>query len=317
MKRIHLALLGITFAIAGGQVWAGTNIVYSDDYDNFSQLSGSFGGAVAAMDDETDSRTVLADNGASTFVETQANVGPLQLSSNPDNLESFTVDTVLRLNDPVAYPPKTIFFDLRNETTPDAPGVFQRLTSAYNSQTGNFTVDEYDQTDKLLQNHFTGVLSPLLPKTDNASDYSTIRFTFDYATSRWSVSSIIGGTTNSIGSSFTLQSSSAVFDKLRYRFEATTGSGNSAYFIDSSLICSTASTSPPPPGIVITTGVVDNVMTVTFDSENGKDYQLECTTNNVDWTAANFTLHGLGQTENTFAPTGSESEKKYRVVTLP
>ena len=249
MKKKLTLIAAISTGIVAGPLAASAAVILTEDFADISEW-GAFGGAVAALDTETDSRTVLADNGASTFVETQANVGPLQLSSNPDNLESFTVDTVLRLNDPVAYPPKTIFFDLRNETTPDAPGVFQRLTSAYNSQTGNFTVDEYDQTDKLLQNHFAGVLSPLLPKTDNASDYSTMRFEYDYNTSQFSVSSIIGATQTPLVT-FSLASTSGVFDKLRYRFEATAGSGNSAYFIDNAEI----STVIPEPGTLGLLGV--------------------------------------------------------------
>ena len=73
----------------------------------------------------------------------------------------------------------------------------------------------------------------------------------------------------------------------------------------------------PEVGVAITTGFVDNVVGFTFDSEAGKDYQLECTTDNVNWTARNFTIHGLGQTETVFDTTGFDSNKNYRVVTLP
>ena len=248
MKKKLTLIAAISTGIVAGPLAASAAVILTEDFADISEW-GAFGGSVAALDTETDNRTVLADNGASTFVEIQQGFPALQLHSNP-GLASFTVDTVLRLNDPVAYPPKTIFFDLRDDSTTDGVGVFQRLTSAYNSQTGNFTVDEYDQTDKLLQSHFAGVLSPLLPKTDNASDYSTMRFEYDYNTSQFSVSSIIGATQTPLVT-FSLASTSGVFDKLRYRFQATAGSGNSAYFIDNAEI----SIVIPEPGTLGLLGV--------------------------------------------------------------
>ena len=108
-----------------------------------------------------------------------------------------------------------------------------------------------------------------------------------------------------------------LFERVRFRIGGADNAPFSAtrYFVDSALVCTTAG-SPPPP-IVVTTGIVDNVIGLSFDSEAGKNYQLECTTDNENWTAGNFTIHGIGQTETTFDPTGSDSNKNYRIVTLP
>jgi len=298
----------------------GTGIVTYVDED-FADIGdwASSGGSVAALDTETDGRTVLADGDTfNDFVEVQRSFAALELFSNTNNLESFTVDTVFRQNQPAGGAPKTIFFDLRDNSTTDGVGVFQRLTAQYRSSDGFFQIDEFEGTDSLKTTHFSGFLGTPFPSTDSAADYSTLRFDFDYAASQFTVSTIINSVETGI-TTFSLDTTSGVFDRMRYRFQAQTSGtlpADSPYFVDSVLIYSTAPTGGPP-GIVVTTGLVDDVMIVDFDSENGRSYQLEYTTNNMDWFPANFTIQGNGQSITAFDPTGPDSDRIYRIVTLP
>ena len=64
----------------------------------------------------------------------------LQIGSNPDNLTSRTVDTVLRRNQSV-HPPATIFFDYRNDA--NGEDEFQRLTIQLQSNTSGMSIDEF------------------------------------------------------------------------------------------------------------------------------------------------------------------------------
>jgi hypothetical protein len=327
MKNYHWALIvGITLGIAAGQTSALAAIIYSDDFDDLSQITGSFGGAVAATDNETDGRTVLADGNTSAFVEMQKAFGAgfgdneLKIDTNPDGLTSFTVDTVVRRNQSV-HPPATFFWDYRNDG--NGPEEFQRLTIQVQSNSGGMSIDEYKGVDVGVQNHFGGLLSPHFPKTDSASDYSTLRLRYDYATSQFTVSTIIGGTTNTVATFALANPTNAEFDRLRYRWEGVTSGtfpDDSRWFVDSALICTDDEcTIPEPPevGVAITTGLVDNVTGFTFVSGSGTNYQLESTTDNVIWNPANVTIHGLGQTETTFDPNGFDSNKNYRIIALP
>jgi hypothetical protein len=65
--------------------------------------------------------------------------------------------------------------------------------------------------------------------------------------------------------------------------------------------------------VTITTGVVDNVVRFEFESQAGFDYTVECSANLVDW-APISTFQGQGGTESVPDPTGSDSDKVYRVV---
>jgi hypothetical protein len=321
MKKKQVALIaGVTIGIAAGQASAPAAIIYQDDYDDLSQLTGAFGGAAAATDTETDSRTVLAHDGPngaqpnSTFMETQKAFSPLSLDGNPDSLVSFTVDTVVRRNQSV-HPPNTIFLDYRNDG--NGAEEFQRLTIQVQSNSSGTSIDEFKGVDTGVQNHFGGLLSPHFPHTDSASDYSTFRLKYEYATSRFTVSTIINSVETTVASFALANPTGAQFDRMRYRWQgsASDGPADSGWFIDSTLITTVEGTPPPP--IAVTTSLVDNVVGLTFDSEDGKDYQLESTTDNVNWTAANFTIHGLGQTETTQDLAGNDPNKNYRIVTLP
>ncbi len=325
MRKIHLAILaGITFVIAAGQGTALGAIIYSDDYDDLSQLSLVFGAAAAATDTETDSRTVLVHDGLNgappwnNVTEIQKAFSPaLSLDGNPDGLISFTVDTVIRRNQSV-YPPRTIFFDFRNDG--NSEDEFQRLTIQVQSNTGGTAIGEYRGVDKPVANHFGGLLNPHFPHTVSASDYSTLRLKYLYATSQFTVSTIIGGTSNTVATFSLDNPTGAEFDRMRYRFEgsASAGPADSGWFIDSTLICTDDDCAlPPEPGVLITAGLVNDVTGFMFDSGVGTNYQLECSTDGTNWTGANVTIHGAGQTETTFDPNGYDSNKTYRIVVVP
>jgi hypothetical protein len=68
---------------------------------------------------------------------------------------------------------------------------------------------------------------------------------------------------------------------------------------------------------VFTNVTVDSEVGFQFDSAPGADYQLQCSTNGTNWTSGNITVHGLGQTEVLFSPTGINTSKQYRIAVLP
>lgn len=61
------------------------------------------------------------------------------------------------------------------------------------------------------------------------------------------------------------------------------------------------------------TGTVDDVVQFEYESQSGFDYTVECSANLVSWTPLS-TTPGQGGTLTASDPTGSDSEKVYRVV---
>ncbi len=207
---------------------------------------------------------------------------------------------------------KTMYIDLRDDSTPDGAGVFQRLTLQYRSSDGFFQIDEFEGTDSLAMTHFSGVLPTPLPTTGGAADYSTVRIRFDYATSQFTVSTIINSVETTIAT-FSLVTTSGVFDRLRYRFDGQTSGtlpADSAYFVDTATIRSINQSFTVP----IATDVVNNVMVIHFDSEPGFDYRLQRAPDLGNWTSKNFTIHGLGQSETVFDPIGFDTHNNYRII---
>jgi len=310
MQKTRLAILTIiTVGIAAGQALAGTIILYSDDFDDLSQATSTHGGAATGVDTETGSRTVFGHDGTlSTVSSSEFQVNFPAVSMTALTNVTFTFDTVLRVNSVL----NNLVVEVRNEG--GDPGDFHRLYTSINGP-GFLEFREYVVTDTLAQGD-DGHLGTPFPFTNSDSDYFTLRIEYDFPSKTWTVSSDHTGSMTAIRS-FTRLSTVGEFNRVRLRLGAAAGQafGSTRYFVDSATVCLT--TGAPPPPIVVTTGLVDNVMSVAFDSENGKNYQLECTTNDVDWTAANSTILGLGQTETAFDPTGVDPNKKYRVVTLP
>ena len=76
-------------------------------------------------------------------------------------------------------------------------------------------------------------------------------------------------------------------------------------------------TDPAGTAVTITNVMVEGTMGIQFESLPSTDYQLESSTNLVDWDIRNFTIHGLGQTETAFDPSGFDSNKTDRIVTVP
>jgi hypothetical protein len=310
MQTIRLAFITIiTLGIAAGQALAGTIILYSDDFDDLSQATSTHGAAAAGVDTETGSRTVFGHDGTITSIpgsEFQVNFPVVSMTALTN--VTFTFDTVLRVNSPL----NNLVVEVRNEGA--GAGDFHRLYTSINGP-AFLEAREYVFPDTEIQNH-DGANLPAFPFTDSDSDYFTLRIEYDFPSKTWTVSSDHTGSMTVLRS-FTRLSTIGEFDRVRLRLAAASSAAFSStrYFVDSALVCLT--TGAPPPPIVVTTGLVDNVMSVAFESENGKNYQLECTTNDVDWTAANSTILGLGQTETAFDPTGVDPNKKYRVVTLP
>ena len=74
---------------------------------------------------------------------------------------------------------------------------------------------------------------------------------------------------------------------------------------------------PLASAVTITNVTVDGTIAFQFESVAGTDYELESSTNMVDWDTKNITIHGLGQTETAFDPSGFDTNKTYRVLTVP
>jgi len=312
MQTIRLAFITIiTLGIAAGQALAGTIVLYSDDFDDLSQATATHGGTAAGVDIETGSRTVLGHDGTiSTVPASEFQVSFPAVSMTALTNVNFTFDTVLRVNSLL----NNLIVEVRNEG--GNPGDFHRLYTSINGP-GVLEFREYVNPDTQVQDD-DGILGTPFPFSNPNvdEDYFTLRIEYDFPSTTWTVSSDHTGSMTAIRS-FMRLSTIGEFDRIRLRLVGVDGQDfvSSRYFVDSASVCLT--TGAPPPPIVVTTGLVDNVMSVAFDSENGKNYQLECTTNDVDWTAANSTILGLGQTETAFDPTGVDPNKKYRVVTLP
>ena len=72
---------------------------------------------------------------------------------------------------------------------------------------------------------------------------------------------------------------------------------------------------PAPPEPVLTEVALNDTIGFEFDSIFAIDYQLQYSTNGMaTWSTENFTIHGLGQTEMVFDPSGFDSNKAYRVI---
>ena len=74
---------------------------------------------------------------------------------------------------------------------------------------------------------------------------------------------------------------------------------------------------PAGTAVTITNVMVEGTLGIQFESLPGTDYQLGWSTNLVDWDTKNLTIHGQGQTETAFDPSGFDTNKTYRIVTVP
>jgi len=70
----------------------------------------------------------------------------------------------------------------------------------------------------------------------------------------------------------------------------------------------------PPAEVAYTNIVVVGTVCLEFESEAGTDYVLQSSTNLVEWFNKAFTIHGLGQIETTYDPSGFDSNKLYRII---
>jgi len=72
----------------------------------------------------------------------------------------------------------------------------------------------------------------------------------------------------------------------------------------------------PPAEVAFTNIVVNDTICFEFESESGSDYVLQSSTDLVQWTSSSFTIHGLGQRETTYDPSGFDSHKFYRLLVM-
>jgi photosystem II stability/assembly factor-like uncharacterized protein len=72
----------------------------------------------------------------------------------------------------------------------------------------------------------------------------------------------------------------------------------------------------PPAEVAFTNIVVNDTICFEFESESGSDYVLQSSTDLVQWTSSSFTIHGLGQRETTYDPSGFDSNKLYRLLVM-
>ncbi len=316
MKKQITLVAGITLVIAAGHTSAPAAVLYSDDFDDLSQITTSHGNTATGVDTETGSRTVFGYDGtlsSTPGAEIQINIPPVSMTD--PTLQTFTFDTVLRLNSPL----NSLLIEIRNEGA--AAGDFHRLYTSINGPT-QLEFREYKFPDTEVQNDDgpPPTFFPLnTPSLD--SDYFTFRIEYDFATTTWTVSSDHTGSMTALRS-FTRLTTVGEFNRVRLRTSGTDGHAfsSSRYFVDSALVCTNGDcivVVPPELGVAISTGLVNDVTGFMFDSDNGTNYQLEYSTNDVDWTAANVIIHGLGQTETTFDPNGYHSNKTYRIVVVP
>jgi len=189
----------------------------------------------------------------------------------------------------------------------------------YTSINGPGTLEfrEFKVPDTLVQSD-DGPLTTPFPFSNSDSDYFTFRIEYDFATTTWTVSSDHTGSMTALRS-FTRQTTVGEFDRVRFRPAGSPGAAfsQSRYFVDTALVCTDGECTVPEIGVAITTGLVNDVTSFTFDAGDGTNYQLECSTDGTNWTAANVIIHGLGQTETTFDPNGYDSNKTYRIVEVP
>jgi hypothetical protein len=317
MKRQITLVAGITLVIAAGHTSSPAAVLFHDDFDDLSKWTAGQHGAVATgVDTETGSRTVFGHDGTlSSVPASEIQVNFPAVSMTDPMLQTFTFDTVLRVNSAL----NNIVIEVRNEGA--EPGDFHRLYTAINGP-NQLEFREYAVTDSLVQGDDGPPPTPFpfsVPNLD--SHYFTFRIEYDFATTTWTVSSDHTGSMTAIRS-FTRLTTVGEFDRIRLRLVGVDGQAFSLsrYFVDSVLVCTDGDcvvVVPPELGVAITTGVVNDVTGFMFDSDNGTNYQLECSTNDVDWTAANVLIHGLGQTETTFDPNGYDSNKTYRIVIKP
>jgi len=316
MKKQMTLVAGITLVIAAGHTSAPAAVLYSDDFDDLSKITTQHGGPATGVDTETGSRTVFGHDGTlSTVPASEIQINFPAVSMTDPTLQTFTFETVLRVNSPL----NNLLIEIRNEGA--QPGDFHRLYTSINGP-AILEFREYAFPDSQVQSD-DGLLTIPFPSSSPSveSDFFTFRIEYDFATTTWTVSSDHTGSMTTLRS-FTRQTTVGEFDRVRFRMAGSAGSAfsSSRYFVDSALVCTDGDcvvVVPPELGVAITTGIVNDVTGFMFDSDNGTNYQLECSTNDVDWTAANVVIHGLGQTETTFDPNGYDSNKTYRIVIKP
>jgi len=222
---------------------------------------------------------------------------------------NLTIEYTLRLNTPnggfAAVQPQ-IFFNH------SSPGDLRRAILTPRSN-GTFQWEVF-ANDALLNE--TQIVAMIMPAQVSVTEYTTFTMVRD-GTGLWTVSQ----TTDSGGISLIgTEAESPVgtlvdLDEIQIRDKnVANGSAQPYVFWDHVRITSDEA---PPSDVTITNIVVNNVIGFQFESQSGVNYQLQCSSNLVDWVSKDFTIHGKGRLETTFDPSGFDPLNNYRILILP
>ena len=220
---------------------------------------------------------------------------------------NLTIEYTLRLNSPnggFAATQPQIFFnhsspgDIRRAIlTPRAGGTFQWEVFA---------------NDALLSE--IPIVAMILPARVSVTEYTTFTIARN-GTGLWTVLQ----TTDSEGTSLIgVKAESPVgnlvdLDELQIRdMNVSGGSARPYVFWDHVRITSDEA----PPELGFTNITVSDETGFRFDSQDGVNYDLQWSSNMVDWISKDFTIHGKGGTVTTFDPGGFDSNRHYRIVTV-
>lgn len=229
-----------------------------------------------------------------------------QLNSAVTNL---TIEYTLRLNTPnggfAAVQPQLFF-------NHSSPGDIRRAILTPRSG-GTFQWEVF-ANDALLNE--TQIVAMIMPKQASVTEYTTFTMVRD-GTGLWTVSQTTdSGGTSLIGTEAESPVGNLVdLDELQIRdMNVSGGSARPYVFWDHVRITSDEA---PPSEITYSHVLVNDVIGFQFESQNGANYQLQCTSNLVDWVGKDFTIHGKGRLETTFDPAGFNPHNNYRILVLP
>jgi len=231
-----------------------------------------------------------------------------QLNPATTNL---TIEYTLRLNPPsgsfAAVQPQ-IFFNHASS------GDIRRAIMTPRSN-GTFQWEVFANDARLNETRVVGLL---LPAQVSITEYTTFTIVRD-ATGLWTVTqTTASGGTRLIGSATESPVANLVdFDEIQIRDKNAAGGSPEPYVFWDHVRITSDEAAPPNGGVTFTNVEVNDVIGFQFESQDGVNYQLQCSSNLVDWISKNFTIHGLGQLETMFDPSGFDSNNNYRILILP
>ena len=276
--------------------------------DVFSVSAGT--SAAGMLDPNVPLQTVIinANHGSPSSIVVRQNFGSFTQDVDFQAVTGFTADITLRANSTAPVTQAITQYQFQSTDTNPGDGKFHyAILTVRRTGTLEFQVFAWDAG---LAS--TKIVDGVAPAQRFPNDYSnTFRITRD-ASGLWTVARTDTGATI-----VNLTESPVVnngrIDRIEIReFNNNSGISEPWAFHDEIQITSIVPTSE----FGFTNITVSDETGFRFDSQDGVNYDLQWSSNMVDWISKDFTIHGKGGTVTTFDPGGFDSNRHYRIVTV-